>query len=154
MKHVVRTSAKAVIILEGRLLAVKNSSSGTDWYILPGGGQHHGETLVEALKRECMEEISLAVEPDDILFIRDYISANHEFALEDAGAHQVEFMFRCRIPEGMKPETGKTPDPHQTGIEWLPLEKLHEYALYPKQLKEMLKNGIPVMHPVYLGDIN
>ncbi len=49
---------------------------------------------------------------------------------------------------------GGTPDPMQTGVAWLPLEKIEEFSLYPKQLKEILKNGIPENHPVYLGDIN
>lgn len=149
-----RNSAKAVIIRNDELLVTENRSMGTVWYLLPGGGQNHGETITDALIRECLEEISIPVIPMDLLFIRDYISRNHEFAAEDADAHQVEFMFRCEIPEGVQPAMGGTPDPMQTGVAWLPLEKIEEFSLYPKQLKEILKNGIPENHPVYLGDIN
>jgi len=150
----VRNSAKAIIIQAGKLLAIKNHSQGTDWYILPGGGQHHGETLVDTLKRECMEEASIHVIPGDILFIRDYISANHEFAEEDGDAHQVEFMFRCVIKGGSEPKNGADTDQWQTDVTWIPLDRIDEYDLYPKQLKELLKNGIPENYPVYLGDIN
>lgn len=149
-----RNSAKAVIIKNGELLVTENRSMGTVWYLLPGGGQKHGETITDALIRECIEELSIPVIPLDLLFIRDYISRNHEFAAEDADAHQVEFMFRCEIPEGAQPSMGGTPDPMQTGVAWLPLEKIDEFSLYPKKLKEILKNGIPDNHPVYLGDIN
>ena len=150
----VRTSAKAIIVSRGNLLAIKNHSDGMDWYILPGGGQRHGEALVDNLKRECMEEASIHVVPGDILFIRDYISANHEFAEEDGDAHQVEFMFRCEIKDGSKPENGNHTDRMQTGVVWIPLNRIEEYSLYPSQLKEILKKGIPENHPVYLGDIN
>lgn len=149
----VRTSAKAVIIREGKLLAIKNYAPGGDWYILPGGGQNHGESLTEALKRECMEEASIHVDPGDILFIRDYISRNHEFAEEDGNSHQVEFMFSCTIRSGT-PAPGVEPDQFQTGVAWLPLNRIEEFDLYPKLLKEILKQGIPEKHPVYLGDVN
>jgi ADP-ribose pyrophosphatase YjhB (NUDIX family) len=150
----VRNSAKAIIIADGRLLAVRNVTAGVAWYLLPGGGQNHGETLVEALERECTEEASIEIEVGDIVFVRDYISMNHEFAEEDNGAHQVEFMFQCSIKGNKQPVTGTVADKWQTGVEWLPLNTLHEYSLYPSQLKELLSHGIPRSRPVYLGDVN
>lgn len=150
----VRNSAKAVIVSKGRLLAIRNESHGQIWYILPGGGQHHGESLTEAVRRECLEEASIEVIPEDILFIRDYISRNHEFYQEDGDAHQVEFMFRCTISGDSVPGNGTEPDSRQTGVEWLDLHKLDEYPLYPKQLRRILREGIPAVHPVYLGDVN
>jgi len=62
----IRNSAKAIIIRDNNLLVIKNRSEGSDWYILPGGGQNHGESLVAALKRECLEEASINVAPGDI----------------------------------------------------------------------------------------
>jgi len=150
----VRNSAKAIIIADGKLLAIKNVTEGTVWYLLPGGGQNHGETLVEALKRECVEEASIEIEVSDIVFVRDYISMNHEFAEEDNGAHQVEFMFECSIKGNTQPVKGAEADPWQTGVGWLPLNRLQEYSLYPSQLRKLLYHGIPLNYPVYLGDIN
>lgn len=150
----VRNSAKAIIIADGKLLAIKNVTEGTVWYLLPGGGQNHGETLVEALKRECVEEASIEIEVSDIVFVRDYISMNHEFAEEDNGAHQVEFMFECSIKGNTQPVKGAEADPWQTGVEWLPLNRLQEYSLYPSQLRKLLYHGIPLNYPVYLGDVN
>jgi ADP-ribose pyrophosphatase YjhB (NUDIX family) len=152
--RVVRNSAKAIVITDGKLLAIKNVTDGEVWYLLPGGGQSHGETLVEALKRECVEEASIEIEVGDIVFVRDYISMNHEFAEEENGAHQVEFMFQCSIKGNKQPVTGTDADKWQTGVEWLPLNRLHEYSLYPSQLKRIISQGIPLDHTVYLGDIN
>ena len=150
----VRISAKAIIIRDGKLLAIKNVSGGESWYILPGGGQNHGETLEEALKRECMEEASVSVEVGDVVFVRDYISRNHEFAREDNDAHQVEIMFRCTVDASATPKTGVVADQWQTGVEWLPLERLSQYSMYPSQLTALLTNGIQENAGIYLGDVN
>lgn len=143
-----------MIIRNGKLLVIRNTTDGHDWYILPGGGQNHGETITDALKRECLEEASIEVEVGDILFIRDYISRNHEFAETENDAHQVEFMFHCAISEDAQPETGNAADQWQTGVEWLPVGSLDKFNLYPSQLREAFAAGIPEKHSIYLGDVN
>ncbi|PIE51098.1 NUDIX hydrolase [Candidatus Fermentibacteria bacterium] len=149
----IRTSAKAIIIQDEKLLAIRNFSSGQNWYILPGGGQEHGESLTDTLIRECREEASIGISAGDIIFIRDYIALNHQFAEEDGDIHQVEFMFKVEITDGT-PSTGSHPDIFQKGVEWLPLKDLDNYALYPSALKKLLKHGLPENEPVYLGDVN
>lgn len=39
MSRPIRTSAKAVIIKNGKLLAIKLNDDKEEWYILPNGGQ-------------------------------------------------------------------------------------------------------------------
>ena len=150
----IRTSAKAIIIRDNQLLVIKNTTEGVDWFILPGGGQNHGESLREALSRECMEEASVVVEIQDIIFVRDYISRNHEFAETDNDAHQVEIMFQCTVSDDAIATPGCETDQWQTGVEWLPLENLADYMLYPAILKEALSKGISTDHITYLGDVN
>src|SRR5687768_8900235 len=48
-----RNSAKALIVKDGRILVIRKKVGTELWYLLPGGGQEKGETLHEALKREC-----------------------------------------------------------------------------------------------------
>ena len=91
-KHV-RNSVKAVIIRDGRLLVVRKSDTSAGYSVLPGGGQHKGETLPEALIRECAEEIGAPVTVGKLLFIREYRSDRHEFANLRPKVHQVEFCF-------------------------------------------------------------
>ena len=76
----VRTSAKAVIRQDAQLLTIVHGEGAQRWYSLPGGGQNRGETLTEALRRECREEIGCDVVVGPLLFVRDYIARNHEFA--------------------------------------------------------------------------
>jgi 8-oxo-dGTP diphosphatase len=152
----IRNSAKAIIIRNGNLLAIKKRDKEGYYYLLPGGGQDHGENLHETIKRECMEEINADVDIGDILFIREYIGKNHEHVEFDASVHQTEYMFLCSVIENSKQiRNGIVPDEGQLGIAWLPLSNLLCYRLYPQTMREYLieyKKGKQL--PVYLGDIN
>ena len=150
-----RTSAKAIILHDGKLLALKFQDENGDWYELPGGGQEPGETLPEAVRRECLEEASAEVVVGDLWFVRDYIGKNHEFAQHghEATVHQVEFMFACSLVDGAQVGNGTVPDTGQLSVEWLALEMLDRYRLYPLALRPLIAQHRPGM-PVYLGDVN
>ncbi len=147
----VRTSTKAIIIKDNALLVILGGGeTGEEYYYLPGGGQEKFETLEEALKRECLEEIDVEVIVGDLLFVRDYISRNHEFAAFDPNFHQVDFFFECSLEPGEVPKNGSSPDTTQLGVHWLPLVDLETANLYPKKLKTVLSSR----GSVYLGDVN
>ena len=143
-----------VIIRQGSLLTIERQDRWGAYYVLPGGGQNPGEDLHQTLRRECLEEVGLEVIPGDLLFVRDYIGRNHEFASEDSKAHQLELMFACQIKEGAVAATGPSPDIGQTAVRWLPIETLEKYPLYPKALIPCLQYLNENHHPVYLGDVN
>lgn len=152
----VRNSVKALIVRDEHILAIKKRDDDGYYYVLVGGGQEPGETFLETVKRECVEEIGAEVQPHELLFIREYIGKNHEHAAFDYNTHQVEYMFSCTLLT--EPDVNKATelDTDQIGIEWIPLTKIEEYRLYPRALGEKLKkhfiNGERV--EVYLGDVN
>ena len=47
MRHI-RNSAKAIIIKDEKILLTKNQDTLGIFYLLPGGGQEPGESIVEA----------------------------------------------------------------------------------------------------------
>ncbi len=153
MKNI-RVSAKAIIIENEKVLMVKNIDKDGFWYMLPGGGQRHMETLVQALQRECKEEVNIDVKFGELLFIREYIGRHHEFSEFDKDEHQIELMFSCTIVGNRPARVGTTPDNYQKGVEWLEIKKLNNYRIYPKMLKEIIPNMKRVEFPIYLGDIN
>ncbi|MBC5637270.1 NUDIX domain-containing protein [Ornithinibacillus sp. BX22] len=151
----IRNSAKAIIMEENKLLTIKKEDKDGYYYLLPGGGQEHGETLHEAVKRECMEEVNADVDVGSLLFIREYIGKNHEHAEFDAEVHQIEYMFLCSVTGSRGLGNGIVPDEGQISVEWLPLEELMQYRLYPQTMREKLIDYTKgVEFPVYLGDIN
>ncbi len=150
----IRNGAKAIIIEDGKLLAIKLADGRGYWYALPGGGQEPGEALTEALRRECMEEIGAEIVICDLRFVRDYIGNNHEFAFSDSETHAVEMMFLCRLAKGADPRPGAVPDTGQVGLEWLELDTLDSYRLYPLGLRALIPRHDDPDVPVYLGDMN
>ncbi len=82
-----RLSAHAVITDdESRVLLLRATYADLAWG-LPGGALDHDETVPAALRRECLEELGLAVE---IL----YLSGIYYHA----GPRSHAFIFRCALP--------------------------------------------------------
>ncbi|MDQ7092635.1 NUDIX domain-containing protein [Desulfosporosinus sp. PR] len=150
----IRNSAKAIIIKDNKILLTKNQDSLGIFYLLPGGGQEAGESIVDALKRECLEEISVEVDVLDIRYVRDYIGKNHEFSVEDSEIHQIEYMFICSVNTGFEARNGIVPDTMQIGVEWVELKSLGKYRLYPKILKSLILEDGLLEGRIYLGDIS
>lgn len=62
MTDFIRSTAKAIIVKDGKVLL--NRCMGErigEYYSLPGGGQHRFEPLEDAVRRECLEETGLHV---------------------------------------------------------------------------------------------
>lgn len=151
-RNKVRPAVKAIIIHAGRLLVTVNDDPDGDWYLLPGGGMEFGESMHEALQRECLEEIGCRVEIDDVAVLRDYIAARHEFAGTESDFQQLEIYFDCQLPPGAGPALGGAADQQQTGVAWVELDALPE-RLYPRALQSWLLAD-PATRPRYLGAVN
>lgn len=152
--NAIRNSVKAIIIENGKLLMTRNKDHLGEFYLLPGGGQEKEENMTEALKRECLEEISADISVGDLRFVREYFGKNHEFAEWDSEIHQIEYMFECKLLTKGALKSGAVPDSMQTGVEWIELSRLGEYRLYPSMLKDIIKEDRAFADRVYLGDIN
>jgi 8-oxo-dGTP pyrophosphatase MutT (NUDIX family) len=150
-----RNSCKALIFRGDTVLLTANLDGTGVFYLLPGGGQLHGETLADAVVREVLEETGWLVSPGELLLVRDYIGANHQFAEEDHGVHQTELMFRAEAIRHMDGAPA-VPDPWQTGVEWVGMNRMESIRIYPSALSSIL----PMLHrdaydgPVYIGDVN
>ena len=149
----VRTAAKAIIVRDGYLLAIKCQQGEEAFYILPGGGQEPGEDLVACLRRECLEEIGVDVEVGPLRYVRDYIGRNHELAAIHGHVHGLELMFECTLVVEPLRE-GSVPDDLQVGVEWLPLARIDQYPLMPRALRARIGAWEQSPGPIYLGDVH
>jgi ADP-ribose pyrophosphatase YjhB (NUDIX family) len=146
----IRNSAKAIIIRDGCVLLIRINDDDGEWFVLPGGGQHFGESLPETVRRECLEEIGVEVQVEELRLVREYIGKNHD---NEEQGHRLEFMFECRLPVGAEPQSGKRPDSRQTGVVWAPIANLATCCLYPTGLVPILQGGLANIGCTYMGDV-
>ncbi|MGN0834633.1 MAG: NUDIX domain-containing protein [Candidatus Spyradosoma sp.] len=151
----IRVAARAVVVRDDKLLAVILRDQSGPFYVLPGGGQKHGEELYNTVRRECAEELGISVEPYKMLYVREYIGKNHDFAARHKHFHQVEVVFACDLVEEGNIGHGSEEDSRQVGYKWIPLSELRETRFFPSLFKTFLNDKNELEIPTdYLGDIN
>jgi 8-oxo-dGTP diphosphatase len=151
-------SAKAVILDGDKVLLLRylDRKMGLGvWYSLPGGRQQFGETLCEALVRECREEIGAEITPGRLLFVREYIHSRHDLAGKGRDQHKIEFYFLGQLNSEVEADyvaDDAVSDEGQQGLCWRNLAELRDLNIFPtglRQLGETLKAGDA---EVYWGD--
>lgn len=144
MKRVVRNSAKALIIKDDKMLAIKISNGKEEWYIMPGGGQDVEELLPETVCREIAEEMGLQVEVKDLVFVIE--------GLNGEKFHRVDLVFRCDY-KGKIDNAILQNDTNQVGYDWLDIKTLNTTPLYPSKLRRQIMNLFEgKAYKVYLGN--
>lgn len=131
MPRQIRPSAKAVIIQNGKLLAIKLNDGKEEWYILPGGGQNSEEMLPQAVEREVREEAGIEVQCRDLLFVIEGIHGE--------SFHRIDLVFLCDYL-GEAKNAALHNDTNQIGFDWLDLSVLNRLPLYPSKLRRPIMN--------------
>jgi 8-oxo-dGTP diphosphatase len=136
----IRNAVRALIMQNRQVLLLrKGGDERGERYALPGGGQEPGESLIDALQRECREEIGTTVIVDELLIVADYSRAR---SLPKIGHRQlVEFLFRCRLPDGYRPTNGPQPDRHQLAVTWVTQSAIASLPLTPGFLRQPIATG-------------
>ncbi len=144
----IRNSAKALILHDGKLLLNKCISRLGVYYALPGGGQHDGELLTEAVRREVLEETGLTVEPMRLSAVFERVTPGRE---GNVNAHKMYFVFLCRyLPEIPMTEPIER-DAYQVGMEWIDACEAGKASLFPKVIRDNLPALLGYGETLYLG---
>jgi 8-oxo-dGTP diphosphatase len=149
----IRNAVRAVIRRDNSILLLrKDGYEQGERFALPGGGQDIGETLEQALNRECLEEINTRVEVHDLIYVADYFKPRE--TTPRSTRHLVEFLFACSVPADYAPGNGHHPDKHQVEVVWVALQELAGIPLNPVSLTPYLADPAESTGPVYLGTID
>jgi 8-oxo-dGTP diphosphatase len=125
---------RAIIIKNGQLLSIERINDKVTFWALPGGGvEDYDEDETSALKRECLEEVSLDVDVVRSIWVREFNG-------------QIEEFYLCKVLSG-EAQPGNGPEYMDAGYAghhiptWLSLNDLHKYDLKPVEMKNyILKN--------------
>lgn len=134
--------AAGVMTHNGKVLVHRNVNS--DHYALIGGRVEIGENSEDTIKREIKEELGKDIK------ITEYISTiENFFEIKGSKYHEIMFVYGIefineedkKIDYVMKNIEGKD----YLQYEWIELDRIEEYTLLPKVLKEVLKeNKFPI----------
>ncbi len=125
-----RTGSYAVIIKDRKIALIKKARGGYKGkYDLPGGGIEHMETPLEALYRECREEIGANVIHTELL---DVTSVNIKWLMKEElteDLHHIGVLYKVEIAEDnlKKDADGLDSD----GALWLDIDDLKEDNVSP-----------------------
>lgn len=143
-----RNATRAIIVREEHILLL-SKLKGRQSYALPGGAQDVGETLHQALQRECLEEIGTEVEVHRLLHVADYFKL--KATSDDVFRHQIEFLFYCSVAEEYQPIMGPHPDKGQNAVVWMAIKDLPDINLSPRYYARLLADPLLQNDPLYLG---
>ena len=134
--YILNVRACVMIVHNNKILTHKNVNK--DHYSLPGGRVEIGENSEKTLKREMQEELGKEIE------IKDYMATiENFFEMDGKKYHEFYFLYKAeftneedkKIDYIMHNVEGK----EYLQYEWLDLDKIDEYNILPKCLKNILK---------------
>lgn len=128
---VIRTSVRAIIVHNGRVLVQQPSDEPDSCYAFIGGRVEFGELLEERLRRELSEELGAKLESAHYLFF-----VENRFLHENRLVHLHEHFFQVALEsaEIRSVEPGLLQ-------KWLPLERLADFDVRPHVVRDALIRG-------------
>jgi ADP-ribose pyrophosphatase YjhB (NUDIX family) len=140
-----RVRVSALLRWRGRLLLCRHEKLGKDVWLLPGGGVHSGETLMDALDRELAEEVGIEAPPfEGPIAIVDSIAPRRSFVSK----HVIHIIFAGDLNGSL--EEVASQDEAVRGHQLFTLDDLGEIVLHPP-IQRFLQRWQPGDPAVYLG---
>jgi 8-oxo-dGTP diphosphatase len=138
-----RKAVRAIIIRDGKLLAMHRNKFGNEYETLPGGKIELGETPEQALLRELSEETSIQATIKRLVFI------------EQAGdPYGTQYIFLCDYVSG-EPELAPTSEEaHINKLgqnlyepKWVTVSDLPELPFLSEKLKQAILHAVKTEFP-------
>lgn len=127
---------RAIIFDGDNIILIKRVKMDDEYWVFPGGLVEEGETVKDALKRECQEELGIKIRVGKLLVKRD---------LDLYEDKQMEYFYYCEksggeLGSGEGPEFSEYKDKGWGTHEpvSLPKEEIKEIDLLPEEVKELV----------------
>jgi 8-oxo-dGTP diphosphatase len=144
-----RIRVSAILRHRDRILLCRHEKGGKEYWLLPGGGVNSGESLVDALHRELLEEVGIKDElpVEGPVAIVDSIAPQRSFAAK----HVVHIIFAGDLGERSL-ETVSSQDAAVRNHRLFGVGDLDEVVLHPP-IQRFLARWRPGDPVVYLGPL-
>ena len=73
-------SAARIVFEDDKILLAHHVEPGYDFWTFPGGRLEGDESIFDCVRREMAEETGLAVEPDRIVYIQEFVEPDYHFS--------------------------------------------------------------------------
>jgi 8-oxo-dGTP diphosphatase len=135
MKH--RISAGAFVTLHEHVLLVHCKREGRyDFWVAPGGGVNHNETLEQAAEREVAEETGLQVRATRLLYIEEFF---------DIDTRYCKFWFAGEVTGGnLNTASASAADEFIVEAGWFNEASLGNESTFPEVLRNQYWNDLRV----------
>jgi ADP-ribose pyrophosphatase YjhB (NUDIX family) len=142
-----RIRVSAVLRWSDRVLLCRHEKGDKGYWLLPGGGVHSGESLVQALRRELSEEVGVdeQIPLEGPVALVDSIAPARSFARK----HVVHIIFAGDL-SGRSLERATSTDAAVRGHRLFGLGELEEVVMHPP-IQRFLTRWQPGDPSVYLG---
>jgi hypothetical protein len=87
------------------------------------------------------EEFNAQVTVGELLFVRDYISEHHEFAISRGMFIRSSFLFACSVCAEYQPPAEAEPDTGQQNVMWVPWKTGAGQLLPPRACKTLRRSA-------------
>lgn len=137
--------AAGIIVHNNKILVHKNLNK--NHYCLPGGRVQIGENSKETIKREIKEELGKEVK------IINYVSTiENFFEMDKLKYHEIYFLYKIEfindIDKKIDYDLNNIEGKKYLRYKWIDLDKIEEYNILPKCLKEILKAKVFPIHKI------
>lgn len=134
----IHVQSRAIIIEENHILLCRTVGLNPDFYFLPGGHIEHGESAVEALSRELMEEIGFSFKIQRFLGCMEYSFDPKVTVHAKCHTHEYNFIFEARPEVFIDPKLPLKQLEDHIETQWLPLDRLNQIDLRPEPVTRLI----------------